>query len=86
MLRGKRTTVDIPDDDARYFVVVRVAKSEGRIESQFQLTSTDPEETGAWHLRRPNQEDANWYYYVVSEDEEYAWTLQRPGNPHAYAV
>ena len=70
-------TVDIPDDSNPYWVVVRVAKSEGRIESQFQLISNDPEETDAWHLHRAAQEDANWYYYVVVEDEQYAWTLQR---------
>ena len=72
------TSVDIPDDDARYFIVVRVAKSEGRIETQFQLISNDPEESGSkWHLRNPHQEDANWYYYVVAEDEGFEWTLQR---------
>ena len=81
-LTWQNTTVDIPNDNNEYWVVVRVAKELGHIETQFQLINNDPEE-GTEHLRRSRQEDNNWRYYQVTADRESIWTLQRrPPNTH----
>ena len=67
-------TVSIPNDSNEYWVIVRVAKSEGNVETQYQVVNNGNE---AEHLRRHRQEDATWYYYIVVAELTSTWTLQR---------
>ena len=75
-LTWQNTTVDIPNDGNEYWVVVRLARALGNIETQFQLINDDPEE-GTAHLYRSRQGDDTWHYYQVTADRESVWTLQR---------
>ena len=75
-LTWANTEQDIPNDGNEYWVVVRVARELGHIETQFQLINDDPEE-GTEHLRRSRQGDDTWLYYQVTADRESVWTLQR---------
>ena len=75
-LTWQTAMVDIPNDGNEYWVVVRVAKALGNIETQFQLINDDDAE-GTAHLYRSRQEDTNWRYYQVTADRESMWTLQR---------
>ena len=75
-LTWQTTSVDIPDDSNQYYVVVRIAKAPGRIETQFRvINNSDSEPTE--YLRGAIQEDANWRYYRVVGDYNNIWTLQR---------
>ena len=75
-LTWQTTSVDIPDDGNDYWVVVRVARALGNIETQFQFLSSDPE-AGIEHLRFSRQGDDTWHYYQVVADTESVWTMQR---------
>ena len=75
-LTWQTTTVDIPDDGNDYWVVVRIAQTVGRKETEFRLLS-NAEGAGEEHLRPPRQSDTNWLYYQVVADTESIWTLQR---------
>ena len=78
-LTWQTTTVDIPDDGNDYWVVVRIARALGNIETQFQFLSSDPE-AGIEHLRFSRQGDDTWHYYQVVADTESVWTMQRRGT------
>ena len=78
-LTWQTTSVDIPNDSNQYYVVVRIAKSQGRIETQFQVTN-DSDSEPTEYLRGAIQEDANWRYYRVVGDYDNVWTLQRRGT------
>ena len=78
-LTWQTTSVDIPNDSNQYYVVVRIAKSQGRIETQFQVTN-DSDSEPTEYLRGAIQEDATWRYYRVVGDYDNVWTLQRRGT------
>ena len=75
-LTWQTTSVDIPNDSNQYYVVARIAKAQGRIETQFRVTNNSDSEPTEY-LRGAIQEDANWRYYRVVGDYNNVWTLQR---------
>ena len=78
-LTWQTTSVDIPNDSNQYYVVARIAKAQGRIETQFRVTNNSDSEPTEY-LRGAIQEDANWRYYRVVGDYNNVWTLQRRGT------
>ena len=75
-LTWETTSVDIPDDSNRYYVMARIAKDQGRIETQFRVindSNSEPTE----YLRGSIQDDPDWRYYRVVSDYNNVWTLQR---------
>lgn len=80
-----QTTVGVPDDDTNvYDLVVRTAKSLGRVEGEFRVYERSAGTNFAFPLKQLIQEDDNWYYYfTVDARAGDSWFVQYRGtHPH----
>ena len=80
-----QTAVGVPDDDTNvYDLVVRTAKSLGRVEGEFRVYEMSAGTEFAFPLKQLIQEDDNWYYYfTVDARAGDSWFIQYRGtHPH----
>ena len=80
----KQQLVVLDDDTNVYDLIVRTAKSLGRVEGEFRVYEMSAGTDFAFPLKQLIQEDDNWYYYfTVDARAGDSWFIQYRGtHPH----